>query len=188
MAKKMKISFNSPVILTFTLICVLSLVLGALTEGKSTLQLFSSYRSSFSNPMTYVRLLGQVFGHANLPHLMGNIMMILVIGPILEEKYGSLEMMGLITATAVATGLIYMFFFPEIVLLGASGVVFALILLASFSSISERNIPITFILVAILYLGSEVYNGIFIKDNIAHLGHIIGGIIGAIAGYSLRKK
>ena len=71
--KQLKISFNSPVILGFTLICLLSLLLGYLTKGTSTYTLFSVYRSSLLNPLTYIRLIGHVFGHANWQHFIGNI-------------------------------------------------------------------------------------------------------------------
>jgi len=43
---------------------------------------------------------------------------------------------------------------------GASGVVFMFILLSSFVNFKKGRIPITFILVVIIYLGGEVMNGI----------------------------
>ena len=113
---------------------------------------------------------------------MGNIMLILVIGPLLEEKYGSADMIFLIVSTAIITGVVHFIFFPHVMLLGASGVAFAMILLASFTSIKDGSIPLTFILVFVLYIGEQVYDAIFVSDNISHLTHIIGGIIGAYFG------
>jgi len=186
--KQLKISFNSPVILGFTLICLLSLLLGYLTKGTSTYTLFSVYRSSLLNPLTYIRLIGHVFGHANWQHFIGNIMLILVVGPLLEEKYGSSNMIVVILSTALVTGIVNIILFPHIRLLGASGVVFALILLSSFTSIKDGSIPMTFILVAVVYIGGQVYNGLFVHDNVSNLTHIIGGIIGASLWYVMNKN
>ena len=84
----LKISFNSPVVLTFSIICLAALVLGIVTGDRSTLKLFSVYRAPFSDPLTYLRFFGHVFGHAGWDHFIGNITMLLVVGPMLEEKYG----------------------------------------------------------------------------------------------------
>lgn len=184
---KVKISFNSPVILGFTIICLVSLFLGWLTGGKSNIILFSVYRSRLSL-FALFRFFGHVFGHANISHFMGNIMLILVVGPLLEEKYGSSNIALVMAITAFTTGLVHFIFFPGVMLLGASGVVFSLILLSSFTSIKEGAIPLTFILVAVIYIGEQVYEGLFLQDNVSNLTHIIGGIVGAWCGYSLNMK
>lgn len=53
--KKFKISYNSPVVLTFALISLIALLVGYLTGGTSTKLLFMTYRSSLLNPLTYIR-------------------------------------------------------------------------------------------------------------------------------------
>ena len=186
--KSLKISFNSPVVLTFSLICLCALILGIVTGDATTRALFCVYRSSLGNPLTYVRFLGHVFGHAGWDHFIGNITMLLVVGPMLEEKYGSKNILFVILATALITGLVNFIFFPKIMLLGASGVVFAFILLSSFTSISEGKIPLTFILVVLIYIGGQVYDGLFVKDNVANLTHIIGGGVGSGLGYVMAKN
>jgi GlpG protein len=186
--KTLKISFNSPVILSFTLICLGALLLNTITSGKSNYLLFEVYRSSLANPLTYVRMFTHVFGHANWSHFINNITLILVVGPLLEEKYGSADLAFVIAVTAFITGLVHFIFFPGSALLGASGVVFALILLSSFSCIKDGALPLTFILVAVLYIGEQVVDGIFVKDNVSNLTHIIGGIVGAFFGYFANIK
>ena len=114
--------------------------------------------------------------------------MILVVGPLLEEKYGSSNMLFVILATALVTGIVNFIFFPHTQLLGASGVVFALILLASFTSFKEGKVPVTFLLVAILYIGEQVYDGIFIQDNVSNLTHILGGAVGSGLGFVMNKN
>lgn len=186
--KRFKISFNSPVILGFTLICLAALLLNTITGGLANRMIFSVYRSSMLNPLTYIRFIGHIFGHSGWQHFIGNIMLILVIGPLLEEKYGFRNILAVILSTALITGIIHFMFFPHTMLLGASGVVFALILLSSFVSIKEGEIPMTFILVTVIYIGQQIFEGIFINDNISNLTHIIGGITGAGMGYALNKR
>lgn len=185
---KVRVLFNSPVILWFSIICLIALVLGIVTGGWTNRMFFSVYRSSLTNPLTYVRFIGHIFGHAGWEHFIGNITLILVVGPLLEEKYGSSNILCVILTTSFVTGLVNFIFFPHVQLLGASGVVFALILLSSVSSIQEGSIPLTFILVAVIYIGGEMYSGIFVKDNVANLTHILGGIVGAGLGYIMNKS
>ena len=186
--KKLRISFNSPVILGFSIICFAVLILGNITNNRSTLLAFSVYRSSLLNPFTYIRFIGHIFGHANWQHFIGNIMLILIVGPLLEEKYGSSNILFVILATALVTGVANFVFFPGTRLLGASGVVFALILLSPSTSIKEGEIPLTLILVAALYIGEQVYQGMFIRSNISNLTHILGGVTGAGLGYVMSKN
>lgn len=186
--KKIRLSFNSPVILGFTLACFIVLILDKVTGSASTHAFFSVYRSSLASPFTYIRFFGHVLGHASWDHFFGNIMMLLVVGPLLEEKYGSANILFVILATALVTGVINFIFFPHVQLLGASGVVFAFILLASLTSIEEEKIPLTFILVALIYIGQQVYDGLFIRDNVSNLTHILGGIVGSSLGYVMNKN
>ena len=71
--KKIRLSFNSPVILGFTLACFIVLILDKVTGSASTLALFSVYRSSLASPFTYIRFFGHVLGHASWDHFFGNI-------------------------------------------------------------------------------------------------------------------
>lgn len=185
--KRIRITFNSPVILSFVGVCLLALILDKITGGISTLKLFSVYRSSLLNPLTYVRLIGHIFGHAGWSHFINNIMMILILGPMLEEKYGSKDILLVILITAVVTGAFHMIFSPFSRLLGASGVVFAFILLSSLTSFDDGGIPVTFILVAVIYIGEQIYQLIAITSNVSNITHIIGGAVGATFGFVSNK-
>jgi membrane associated rhomboid family serine protease len=170
------------VVLTFALVSLLALGLNVLTNGKANLLLFSVYRSSWKNPLTYLRFFGHVLGHSGWDHYTGNILMILVIGPMLEEKYGSRNLLEMIALTAVVSGVMHVILFPNAALLGASGIVYMMILLSSLASMKENRIPLTLILVAAIYLGGEVISGLTVSDNISHLTHVVGGVCGAIFG------
>lgn len=61
-------------------------------------------------------------------------------------------------------------------------------MLASFTYFREGEISITFILVAAVFIGQQVYEGIAVQNNISNITHIVGGIVGAIIGYGLNVK
>lgn len=183
-----KLQYNSPVILTFFLISLVSLILGVITAGQSTNILFSVYRAPLSDPLTYVRFFGHALGHADLNHFLGNMLLLLVIGPPLEEKYGSSTLLLGIMLTAFISGILQFILFPHAALLGASGIVFMLIMLASLSGMGNGKIPLTLIFVAILYLGQELYSIFFVQDNVANFMHIVGGACGTAFGFSIGKK
>ena len=187
MKQKLKITLNAPFTLSFALLCGLATLLCAVFSECRTL-LFSTYRAPLSDPLMYLRLFTHVLGHIDLAHLIGNMTLFLLLGPALEEKYGASRMLVVVLATALITGIIHNLFFPSTALLGASGVVFAMILLTSFTGFKEGEIPLTFILLALLYLGQQVWDGITVRDNISNLSHIIGGLVGSGAGWLLNRK
>jgi membrane associated rhomboid family serine protease len=183
----MKISYNSPVILTFTVISALAMLLGDLTQGKTTLMYFTtSPEFNFREPVCYLRLVTHMAGHFDWPHFTGNFAFILLIGPMIEEKYGSMRLLWLMLITGVMTGIMNTFFFST-ALMGASGIVFMLITLGSFANIKTGEIPMTFILVVVLFLSKEMVNAMT-EDNISQFAHIVGGICGGAFGFMFRGK
>ncbi len=183
-----KIQYNSPVVLTFAITSAVCLLLGALTNGWTTQTFFCVYRASWTDPFTYVRLVGHVLGHGDYTHFMSNMMLFLVVGPPLEEKYGSRRFLVCILVTAVVSGLVQMFLFPGVALLGASGIVFMLIVLSSLSGMKEGAIPLTLVLVVILYLGGEVMDALFLRDSVSQLTHIVGGLCGGVLGFGMFRN
>lgn len=159
--------------------CILCFVLKLLTGGLIDKILYTKYISMFS----------YVFIHADFTHLASNMLLFLLLGPALEEKYGSKKLLLMITISAFVTSLFNAIVFPHIVIMGISGIVFMFIVLNSFISKEKGNIPLTFIIIFIMYVGQEIYSGLFIQDNVSHISHILGGISGGIFGIlELRNK
>ena len=174
-----KIQYNSPVVLTFAFLSFGVLLLHWVTAGTTTRLLFSVYPCSWGDPLGYIRLFGHVLGHADFDHYAGNMLLFLLIGPILEEKYGSNKLL--------ITGLVDVLFM-NVILLGASGIVFMAIILVSAVSAGEGRIPLTFIIVVGVYIGKEIVDGILVQDSISHLTHIIGGVCGGGFGVLFKKR
>ena len=187
MKKGLRLQYNSPVILTFALISLGALILGILTGGASTRKFFSVYHSSLANILTYPRFFLHVLGHASYSHYISNMMLMLIVGPPMEEKYGSRSLLCAIALTALVSGLVQWLFFPHTALLGASGIVFMLIVMSSLSGMKDGCIPITLLLVLVLFVGKEVLEGVFANDNVSQLTHVIGGICGAVLGMNMRR-
>jgi membrane associated rhomboid family serine protease len=180
----MKIKYNAPTVLTFTFISAVVLLLNqTLFRGLTHAWFMVPGRGGFrfGDFRNWVTLFTHVMGHADINHFLSNFSFILLIGPILEETYGSRVLLMMIAVTALVTGALNALFFPSF-LLGASGVVFMMILLASFTNFNKGEIPLTFILVLILYIGREVLNS-FRSDNISEFAHIVGGFCGSLFGF-----
>ncbi len=183
---KLQISYNSPLILTFSILCTAVYILNHVLSGQLTPIISLSGNFNFASGLDYLSLILYIFGHANIEHLLGNLSFILLLGPIMEEKYNSKTLLGMIIFTAIITGLFHVLFFNE-GLWGASGIVFMFIILVSFTNVEQGKIPLTFILILTLYLGKEVLNALE-QDNISQFGHIAGGIMGSVLGFLVKKS
>lgn len=182
----LRLRYNAPVVLTFFFFTLAALVLNRVTRGVSNGLLFSVYRSSWTDPLAYIRVFTHVLGHSGIEHWSANMTLFLLLGPILEEKYGSRDLLIMILIVAGVTGILNMIFFPGTALMGASGVVFMMMILSSVVSVQRGEIPLTLILVAVIYLGQEIYSGLFTADNISQLSHILGGVCGCVFGFLKR--
>ena len=183
-----RIQYNSPVILTFALLSLGALGLAEITGGYSNWLLFSVHRAPLTDPLMYLRLFTHAIGHANLSHFIGNFILILLVGPMLEEKYGSKMLVIMMVVTAFATGVLHIAI-SEHAKLGASGIVFMLMLLASFTNLQKGRIPLTLILALFVFIGREIISSqtADIDNNIAYMSHIVGGICGAAFGFVANK-
>ena len=183
-----RIQYNAPFTLTFALVALAVLGLSKLTGGVSTTRLFSVYSAPLTDPLTYVRFFGHVLGHSSLQHYTGNFLILLMVGPLLEEKYGSKLLVAMTAITALVTGIFFIILTSGSALLGASSIVFMLILLSSFTNLQEGRIPLTLVAALAIYLGQEIFAGITRSDNISQLAHIIGGICGVLFGFYIAKR
>lgn len=184
----MKIKYNAPVTLTLTFISAVVFILSITLLPSLTAQWFSTpapFRTNVAGD--YIKLVTYIFGHASIQHYMGNFTMILLLGPILEMAYGSGFILLSILLTALSTGILNVFLFPQTVLLGASGIVFMMILLSSITNFNKGEIPLTFILVMLVYVGGQVWDALTVKDNVSQFAHIAGGFVGSFLGFFRAK-
>lgn len=183
-----KISYNSPVVLTFSIFAFLVLLIDSQSVFPGIVSNYFTVGSSFDYtvPKDYWLMFSHILGHSSWEHFLSNFTFILLLGPILEEKYGSKCLFGMIMVTALVTGCVNVLFMST-GLMGASGVVFMFIVLSSITDAKEKTIPMTFILVVIIFMGKEIAD-ICNNDNISHLAHLIGGGVGTVLGFFFMRK
>lgn len=175
--------YNSILILSFFLISLAELILNKLTAGNVDKYLFSSQRGSPFNILTYVRLFTHIFGHSNWKHFAGNFIYILLVGPMIEEKYGFWELLIMILITAFVVGLANIITSKNR-LRGASCIVFMFIVMSSFVNIENGKIPITLVLIFLFYIVDEIIDWFSKKnDNVSHMGHLLGALCGLAFGF-----
>lgn len=188
MKKGFHISYNAPVTVTFSLLCAGIFLLDQYVSGGKLIPLLftvpggakSPSPFEWSIPLSYIRLFTHVLGHCDWNHLLGNLTFILLLGPLMEEKYGSAMTALMMTVTAAVTGVINACFLSSS-LLGASGIAFMLIVLASISTISKSSIPFSFLLVLSVFIAREILSPS--ASNISTIAHITGGLCGSLFAF-----
>ncbi|MBQ9205820.1 MAG: rhomboid family intramembrane serine protease [Treponema sp.] len=203
MKKKLKVTYNAPVTLTFAILCVVILLMNDFLLGKHLIpalftaparigtkgtvgEIIKDVGFNYKSVLDYFRLFLHIFGHTDWNHLLGNFSFILLLGPLMEERYGSKMVALMFVVTAFVTGVINVCLIPH-PLLGASGIVFMLIVLASITTLDKNVIPLSFIFVVAIYLGRELINAPK-SENIATVAHIAGGLCGSLFGFMVAPK
>ena len=179
-----RFQYNSVVILTFFFLCLAILIIDKIFKGKFINYFFVTYRGdSLLNPLTYFKLISHSLGHADWDHLYNNFVKILLIGPMMEEKYGSMNLLIMLVLTSLVIGIINRIFSKN-GLYGASGIAYMLIVLSSFVNIQGGKIPVTLALIILFFVVDEIIQLLKRKknDNISHLGHLTGALCGLVFG------
>ena len=180
--------YNAPVTLTFSLLCIAVILLKQKLQNLPVIFTApgcqaSDFAFNWKDPIHYLRLVLHVFGHTDWNQLTGNLAFILLLGPALEDKFGSGLLALMMMITAFISGVINACFIPS-VLMGASGLVFMMILLSSVTAADKTKIPLTFILMCLIYVGKEF----LIHEEagtaaVMTVAHLAGGICGSILGF-----
>lgn len=179
---KIRIKYNAPVSLT---IVILSSVVFALNHYVNNFLISNWFTAdgtltfNYSDPIAYIRFITHTLGHYDLNHIIYNSLLLILTGPILEEKYNSKTLLALIVTTAIVSGAINAFFI-EAYLLGASGIVYLFIVLISFTNIEKGEFPLS----VVIALGLFMYQDLSREDlaEISILTHIVGAVIGLLYG------
>jgi rhomboid protease GluP len=175
----LRLRYNAPVVLTFSLAATVATLMGPWVIQRLFVV---PGHMAWGDPLAYVRLFTHVLGHAGFQHLLANLTVILLIGPLLEDKHGSADLAFMIALTALVTGVLNVALFST-PLLGASGVAFMMILLASLINVRRGELPLTFVLVVVLFVGQELI-AMRRTDQISQFTHLVGGACGAAFGFA----
>ena len=181
----MQLRYNAPVTFSFALICVLVMLLDQYVFHGFVGAYLSAPGADFNpgQPAHYFAVLLYVFGHESWTHLWNNFLFLLLLGPILEEKYSPRPLLLMMFTTTIVTG-IFNILLRQPALVGASSLVFMMIMLVSFARTKAGDVPVSFILIFVLFLLAELTRGAQnTNPAVSNLAHIIGGVCGTIFGF-----
>ena len=181
-----KLIYNAPVVLTFSLIASLVMLIDEQSIWPGVVAKYFTGTDSFDYTefKDYWLSFSHVLGDSCWKDLFSNLTFILLLGPILEEKYGSGKLLVMILITAVVSTVVNVLFVSSD-LLGASGIVLMFITLSSVTELKQKSVPITFLLVVTIFLGSEIAS-ILNSSSISHLPQLIGGAAGTVFGFVMK--
>ena len=185
-----RLSIEAPVVIGFVTACILLHILNCTILPGISMGLFAvDDFINLTNPLMYVRFVTHIFGHSSLGHLKGNVTHLLLVGPSAEAAFGSKAILEIMLMVALSSAVAHVWFGRNHSRqLGASGVVFALILLNSLVSAKTGKIPMSFLLTACLWIGDELWKFFFAGDKTSHHAHLTGAICGTIGGYMIHKR
>ncbi len=183
MKKKINIDIDAPVTVTFSMISILLFVLDSfVVKGKWTALFMSSPAAGGdflfvpNKVLSYVRLVMYSFSAVSWEVLITNLIFILLLGPSMEERYGSVIIGLMMLVSALFSGVLNACFCKNSIV-GCTPIVFMMIFLNSFLSFSKKKIPSSFVLVFILFIVREI----FVKNPNGVVGIFIG-IAGGLCG------
>ena len=208
MAKKkfnlnIKVAYDAPVTLTFVIICAIIFLLNMLmAKGGKSLGLENYLASPTtqtgvmpfipSAPVSYVRLLFYIFGSGAAGNavaggaslLFTNLILIMLLGPAMEERYGSAIIGIMIFVSALFSGVLNACF-CQTSLVGAVPVVSMMIFLNAFMSFSKKKFPLSFAAVMVLFVLLQIFSG---AGAVQIIICIAGGLCGSLFAFLTSPK
>jgi membrane associated rhomboid family serine protease len=135
-------------------------------------------------------LVTSLFLHADIWHLVGNMLFLYVFGNTVEEDLGSKKTLGVFFFGGILSFLLSLLFYdPAVPLIGASAAIFTLSAIVMLIKPLKFSILFFQGLVAILYF---VYNAIAVYSgdggNVAYAAHLIGFAVGIPFGLAWSKN
>ncbi len=208
MAKKkfnlnLKLSYDAPVTLTFVIVCAVIFLINMLLAkgGKADgLQKLLSSPTAQSgtlpfivkSPVSYLRLLLYMFGSSGAGTgvaggasvLFTNLILIMLLGPAMEERYGSVIIGIMIFVSALFAGVLNACF-CETSLVGAVPLVSMMIFLNAFMSFSKKKFPLSFAAVMVLFVLLQIFSG---AGAVQIIICIAGGLCGSLFAFLTSPK
>ena len=169
--------------INFIMFCLTGFLFPSLKYIFSLVPSYILYRHYYWQFLTYM------FTHATVSHFIFNMLSLYIFGTAVERRIGSREFLLYYLLTGVLSGVAsYAMFYvanTNTVLLGASGAIYALLML--FSVLYPRSviyvfglIPVQAPLLIILYFIIELISGLTAHDGVAHMTHLSGLVFGLL--------
>ncbi|MCZ7356693.1 MAG: rhomboid family intramembrane serine protease [Candidatus Methanoperedens sp.] len=139
----------------------------------------------------YYTLVSGLFVHANLVHLLGNMVFLFIFGNMLENEVGNLRTGAVFFAGGILSFVLSIPFYPDSIMVGASAAIFAV--MAALLLVRPPAYSLQFlspmgplVIVFLIFNVVAIENGA--SGNVAYISHVIGFVIGLFFGASWNKK
>lgn len=154
-----KFSYDAPITLTFVFLSIFLCILNSVAFKGNLDNYFLASPTSAGGTMpfdlknfaSYVKLIFYFLGAAGWTSLFANLLFVLLLGPQIEEYYGSVIIGIMMIVSSLFSGVLNACF-CKMPLQGPLSVVFMLIFLNAFISFSKKKVPFSFFAVFILYI------------------------------------
>lgn len=181
-----------------TTILIATIAITALISfyGFNNLAFFEKYKFNVGAVLhrkEYIRLLSAGFLHADIAHLIFNMLTLYFFGPIVIGTFGDLGFLIIYIGSILLGNIFSMFIYKKqswYSAIGASGGVSGILFAAIAMSPTEANIGLLFVpglripgfIFGLLYFGYSVYSMLNPRqhDNIGHAAHLGGAFLGLI--------
>lgn len=160
-------------------------------NGSSNFEKYKFNVGAIMNRKEYIRLLSAGFLHADLMHLLFNMMTLYFFGPVILEGFGAVGFIIIYIGSILLGNIFSLFIYqkqPWYSAIGASGgvsgILFAAIAMAPKMSLFLFFIPIPIpgFVFGLIYFGYSVYMMLNPKqwDNLGHAAHLGGAFFGLV--------
>jgi membrane associated rhomboid family serine protease len=160
-------------------------------NGSSNFEKYKFNVGAIMNRKEYIRLLSAGFLHADLMHLLFNMMTLYFFGPVILEGFGAVGFITIYIGSILLGNIFSLFIYqkqPWYSAIGASGgvsgILFAAIAMAPKMSLFLFFIPVPIpgFVFGLIYFGYSVYMMLNPKqwDNLGHAAHLGGAFFGLV--------
>ncbi len=160
-------------------------------NGSSNFEKYKFNVGAIMNRKKYIRLLSAGFLHADLMHLLFNMMTLYFFGPVILEGFGAVGFIIIYIGSILLGNIFSLFIYqkqPWYSAIGASGgvsgILFAAIAMAPKMSLFLFFIPVPIpgFVFGLIYFGYSVYMMLNPKqwDNLGHAAHLGGAFFGLV--------
>lgn len=193
MAKKTRVKItckpNSPVILVIIFLSLCICVVQNLVDSDSLKNLFSApgmqgspVAFNFKNPLDYLRIFVHILGCSGFQTLAINILFLLILGPSIEDRFGSPFIAIMILICSIVTSVVNVCFFSTVTQ-GLGSIVWALFLLTAFPAENRKVLPFAALMAVIILIAKDV-SSIFVFKNYSVIPQFIGGVSGSLISFA----
>ncbi len=134
-------------------------------------------------------LLTSIFLHGSLAHLLLNMFALALFGTILEKFIGTKNFLLIFFSSGILANVGAMVFYPSA--LGASGAIFgvigALAIVRPWMTVWVLGIPAPMVIAALIWAVQDLV-GVFVPDNVGHIAHLLGLVVGMLGGIPFYER